>query len=198
MASVQELEKQLFDLTVELHNARCAAVPQSVPDYRFQTDSGDVLLSELFGDNERLLVIHNMGQGCRYCTLWGDGFNGLVPHLESAMSVAMVSGDSPDQQRRFANSRQWRFRMASHAGGDYLREQVATDDYANAPGAACYQKRDSGIVRLNSTLFGPGDQFSPQWHLLGLAGIDMQSWTPQYRYWQRPGELDDGGENILD
>ena len=61
-----------------------------------------------------------MGQACRYCTLWADGFNGFVPHLESTMAVALVSKDSPQRQREFANSRGWRFRLASHGGGDYI------------------------------------------------------------------------------
>ncbi len=45
---------------------------------------------EMFGDKKQLLLIHNMGQGCRYCTLWADGFNGFLKHLESVMSVVLV------------------------------------------------------------------------------------------------------------
>ena len=40
------------------------------------------------------------------------------------MSVVLLSKESPEVQRRFANSRGWRFRLASHSGGDYIREQT--------------------------------------------------------------------------
>ena len=42
-------------------------------------------LSEPFAGHGRLLAIHNMGQRCRDCTLWADGVNGFLPHLESAI-----------------------------------------------------------------------------------------------------------------
>ena len=121
---IQNLEQQIAELTQKLHALRAKSPPQPVPDYPFQTLEGKTTLAELFGDRDRLLVIHNMGQGCRYCTLWADGFNGLLPHLESALAVVLVSKDPPDLQRRFANSRGWRFRLASHGGGNYIREQT--------------------------------------------------------------------------
>ena len=104
---------------------------------------------DLFGGRDHLLVIHNMGQGCRYCTLWADGFNGVVPHLESAMGLVLVSKDAPDVQRRFANSRGWRFRLASHGGGDYIREQTVMEGEANMPGAVLYERRGELILRKN-------------------------------------------------
>ena len=87
-------------------------------NYLFDTLNGQTTLLELFADQDRLLVIHNMGQGCRYCTLWADGLNGFVPHIESGMALVLVSKDAPELQRRFANSRAWRFQLASHGGGD--------------------------------------------------------------------------------
>jgi predicted dithiol-disulfide oxidoreductase (DUF899 family) len=89
-----------------------------VKNYLFDTLNGQTTLLELFADQDRLLVIHNMGQGCRYCTLWADGLNGFVPHIESGMALVLVSKDAPELQRRFANSRAWRFQLASHGGGD--------------------------------------------------------------------------------
>ena len=43
--------------------------------------------------HDRLLMIHNMGEACRYCTLWADGFNGFLPHLEDALSAAFPRED---------------------------------------------------------------------------------------------------------
>jgi predicted dithiol-disulfide oxidoreductase (DUF899 family) len=60
---------------------------REVPNYSFATESGEATLSDLFAGNDKLLAIHNMVQGCRYRTLWGDGFNDFLPHLESWMGV---------------------------------------------------------------------------------------------------------------
>ena len=102
---IEAIERQIGELSTELAALRKAHVAESIPDYPFETSAGSTSLLELFADKDRLLVIHNMGQGCRYCTLWADGFNGLLPHLESALSVVLVSKDPPDVQRTFANSR---------------------------------------------------------------------------------------------
>lgn len=196
--TAQELEYKIYELSKQLNELRKSTPGTEVPDYTFENSEGSINLSTLFGRNEKLLVIHNMGQACRYCTLWGDGINAFLPHLESAMSVVMVSKDTPDQQRVFANSRGWRMRMASHAGGDYMREHVAVEGMgSNEPGAACYQKHGDKILKTNTSIFGPNDLYCPMWHFLGMAGIPHNEWTPQYNYWVRPGTLDDGGDNVL-
>lgn len=199
-SEIQALEMQLYELTNKLNELRRNQSKSSleVPDYSFATTEGETSLSALFGQNERLLVVHNMGQACRYCTLWADGFNGFLPHLESEISVVLVSKDDPQTQRRFANSRGWRFRLASHGGGDYIREQSAMPGQNNMPGAVTYERREGKIYRRDSAVFGPGDLYCSAWNLMGLAGLTETDWMPQYNYWQRPEKLDDGGERILD
>jgi len=197
-SEITDIEKQIFELTAKLNELRQANCGDEVPNYEFDTLDGKCTLLDLFGDNDNLLVIHNMGQACRYCTLWADGFNGFVPHLESAMSVVLVSKDPPAQQRLFANSRDWRFRLASHKGGDYIWEQTVMDGADNMPGAVVYVRQGDTIRRKNACVFGPGDLYCSMWSLLGLAGLGEQTWTPQYSYWQRPEVLEDGGENLID
>lgn len=195
---IAAIEKQIFELTTQLQTLRKTHRGNAVPDYAFQTLDGRVMLSDLFGDRDTLLAIHNMGQGCRYCTLWADGFNPFLPHLESVMSVVLLSKDAPDVQRRFANDRQWRFRMASHSGGDYIHEQGVMPDSHNMPGAVVYVRNGDKIHRKNACVFGPGDLYCSMWGLLGLAGLGEADWTPQYGYWSRPQQMDDGGENLPD
>ncbi len=194
---IHELEMKLYEQTLELNELRKQASLTEVPNYEFETQAGRASLLDLFGDQDKLLMIHNMGQACRYCTLWGDGFNGLVDHLESAMAVVLVSKDSPATQRQFANSRGWRFRLASHGGGNYITEQSAQQGSSNMPGAVVYQRQDGKIFRRGASVFGPGDLYSPMWNLLGLAGMTEADWMPQFRYWLQPGKLEDGGENVL-
>ncbi len=195
---IPELEKQIFELTAKLHELRKTNAGDEVRDYDFSTIDGATSLLSMFGDKKQLLLIHNMGQGCRYCTLWADGFNGFLPHLESVMSVVLVSKDAPELQRQFANSRDWRFRLASHGGGEYISEQTVMDGAENMPGAVVYERDGDTITRKNSCIFGPGDIYCSMWGLLGLAGLGEQDWTPQYAYWKRPEKMDDGGENLAD
>ncbi len=195
---ISAIEKQLFELTTKLNELRKSNSGNEVKNYTFSTLDGEVSLLDMFGENDRLLVIHNMGQGCRYCTLWADGFNGFLPHLESAMSVVLVSKDSPQVQRTFANSRNWRFRLASHGGGDYIQDQTVMDGENNVPGAVVYVRDGKRITRKNVAIFGPGDLYCSFWNLLGMAGLNESEWTPQYKYWTRPQKMDDGGANLID
>ena len=194
---VQLLEHQIYELNEKLTALRKASELTPVPNYTFSTLDGETTLLDLFGKNDKLLMIHNMGQGCRYCMLWADGFNGFLPHLESAMSVTLVSKDAPELQRRYANSRGWRFNLASHGGGSYIQEQTVTPGQNNSPGAVFYERKGDDIYRKNAAAFGPGDIFCSMWGLLGLAGMGEAEWTPQYNYWKQPVKLDDGGLNVL-
>ncbi len=193
---IAELEMQLYELTNKLNSLKRKTEGTEVPNYTFDTLQGATSLLDCFGDKEKLLVIHNMGQGCRYCTLWGDEINGVLAHLESAMSVLLVSKDSPELQRKFANARGWRFRLASHGGGQYIDEQ-GLQGGGNMPGAVVYDKQGDKILRKNTAVFGPGDLYCSAWNLLGLGGFTEEEWTPQFNYWVKPEKLDDGGDNVL-
>jgi predicted dithiol-disulfide oxidoreductase (DUF899 family) len=83
--------------------------PEEVSDYTFATADGTVRLSALFSGNRDLIVIHNMGTTCPYCTLWADGFNGISDHLASRAAFVVSSPDRPEVQKKFAAGRGWRF-----------------------------------------------------------------------------------------
>jgi len=197
-SEIIELESQIGELTAKLNQLRCQNQATEIKNYELETQNGTTSLLDLFGTQDKLLVIHNMGQACRYCTLWADGLNGFVPHLESTMALVLVSKDVPDVQRKIANSRGWRFKLASHGGGDYIIEQTVMEGSRNAPGAVVYERKGDAIYRRNFCVFGPGDLYCPMWFLLGMAGLGMDEWTPQYNYWSRPQMMDDGGQNLID
>src|SRR5262245_14951332 len=198
MNELDQLQSEISQKIARLNELRKGATPMPVPDYTFKTLEGDVSLLDLFAGKARLFAIHNMGQGCRYCTLWADGINAFLPHLESEFAVVLLSKDSPEMQRALANARGWRFRMASHGGGSYIREQSVVPGQDNMPGIVCYQRQDGEILKRNSAIFGPGDLFCSIWHILSLAGFGEDDWTPQYSYWKRPQKMDDGGLKIID
>lgn len=200
-SEIQKLEKEAYELHQKLAKLRKDIPPIEVKNYSFKTIEGEVSLLDLFGDKDTLFLIHNMGQGCRYCTLWADGFNPFLRHLEDCFAVALASKDDPTMQRRFANERGWRFRMVSHGGGEYIKEQdvcpsTSTGDQRNHPGIVVYERKGEKIYRKNKSVFGPGDEFCALWPLLSLAGHNAETWTPQFSYWNRPQKMDDGGQNI--
>ena len=67
---IRAKEEELYNLVKEIEALRMANEGEEVPDYEFTNLHGDIKLSEMFGDKSGLFVIHNMGQGCRYCTIW--------------------------------------------------------------------------------------------------------------------------------
>ena len=197
---IQALEKEIGELTTKLKQLQIdnQGADTTIPNYTFETEFGEVSLKELFGSKDTLLVIHNMGDGCRYCTIWADGINGFLPHLETAMSVFLVSKNDPDTQRRFANSRGWRFNIASHRNCDYAKDHTTLGEYGNVPGAAVYIRKGDQIFKKNACMFGPGDVYCAMWHIFALAGIKEDNWTPQFRYWSRPDKMEDGGQGVID
>lgn len=198
MTPAQKLEMELMEKTAALAALRRAEADAPVANHRFATLDGETDLLGLFGDRETLLLIHNMGAGCRYCAVWADGINGILHHLEDAMAVVLVSKDAPAAQRRMALERGWRFRTASHGGGDYMAERCSFGEHRNMPGAAVYARAGDAVVARGQTFFGPGDIYSPLWSFLSLAGLAAEDWTPQFSYWSRPAELEDGGENVAE
>lgn len=200
---INALQMELYEKYQELCKLRADNAPVEVKNYSFKTLEGETTLRDLFGDKDTLFLIHNMGDGCRYCTIWADGLNPFLSHLEDKFAVAMVSKNSPEDQRRMANDRGWRFRMASHGGGEYIKEQTVAGDpenpaSGNYPGMVCYVREGDKILKKNWTAFGPGDEFCSLWNVLSLAGIGEDKWTPQFGYWKRPNQMDDGGQNIQD
>ncbi len=195
---IKKIQKEITELNQKLFALRKNNPPVEIKNYFFQSQTGKVSLLDLFADKDQLIVIHNMGQGCRYCTLWADGFNAFVPHLESTYAVALVSKDDPETQRLFANSRKWQFRMYSHGGGDYIREQSVEPGGDNVPGIATYERKGDKIFKKNISNFGPGDQFCSLWHIISLLGASFADWTPQFNYWTRPKVMDDDGKNLKD
>ena len=193
---IKKVEAEIYELNKKLAQMRSENWGGEVANYEFKDIQGNVNLKSLFGTEKQLMVIHNMGQACRYCTLWADGLNGFLPHLESMMSVVLVSKDDPELQRRYANSRGWRFRMASHGGKGYIQEQGVRAGEGNSPGVSVYEMKDDKIFLRNRAGFGPYDEFCSFWSFIGLAGRGTDNWSAQFNYWKRPEVLDDGGVGL--
>jgi predicted dithiol-disulfide oxidoreductase (DUF899 family) len=182
---IQELQQQIEGLKQQLSDLRRQRPPEPIANYDLLAPDGTtVKLSALFGDKQDLLVIHNMGKGCTYCTLWADGFNGLVPHLENRASFVVISPDRPEVQSAFAASRGWTFTMASAAESSFIADlgyYNERDGYW--PGVSALSLlSDGSIVRTGKDVFGPDDDYNPPWRLFDLLAGGVGEWEPRLSY----------------
>jgi len=190
-----ELEREIASTLKELDNTRRKLValrrrlpPEPVRDYELRDADGPVRLSELFGDSEDLILVHNMGTGCSNCTMWADEFNGVYQHLQSRAAFVVVSPDSPGVQQAFARSRGWRFPMYSAEGTTFTEdmgfrweEEAFLSGYQ--PGVSVFRKNvDGRIVRVAKDSFGPGDLYCGVWHLFNLLPDGPDGWDPLFDY----------------
>lgn len=182
---VAQMERSLMKQKEKLARLRRKVPPREIPDHTLALTNGkSVKLSALFGKNRELVLIHNMGSGCPYCTLWADGFNGVLHHLESRVAFAMESPDSPASQKKFASSRRWKFRMVSSHGTSFRRQAgFETRSGEMVPGVSVFAKDAEGrIFQISRAKFGPGDNFCNVWDLFDLLPKGSGSWQPKYRY----------------
>lgn len=186
---LEEIEREILRLKERRTELRKQEPREAVEDYVLLGPGGaPTSLSALFGDRSDLLIIHNMGRECVYCTLWADGLNGLLPHLESRTAVVLVSPNDPQIQSEFAASRGWKLRMVSSQGSPFTRAMgFATDSGDQYPGASAFHKDENGkIERTGSTWFGPGDDYCPPWPLFEMLADGINDWSPEY-YYPSPG-----------
>ena len=180
--SLAGYRQQIGELRKKMRELQQTTKPQEIEDYMLASAEGGVRLSALFGDKDHLFVIHNMGAACRYCTLWADGFNGILPHLEDRAAFVVCSPDSPEQQRKFAESRGWRFRMLSHQDTTFAEDMGYRGERGWMPGVSVFAKQNDRIVRVSDASFGPGDDFCTVWHLFDLIPEGAGDWAPKYQY----------------
>ena len=152
-------------------------------DYQLSGAQGPVRLSELFGHHTDLIVIHNMGTSCPYCTLWADGFNGFQHHLATRAAFVVSSPDAPDVQQKFAAGRGWKFPMVSHKGSTFAADLGYRGPHGHwRPGVSAFQRDAGRIVRVSDSELCPGDDFCTLWHLFDLLPQGAAGWTPKFSY----------------
>lgn len=180
---LNDARRRISEIRTEMRELQSGIEPQAVDDYEFGSCEGNVRLSQLFGRHDELFVVHNMGSTCRYCTIWADGFNGILDHLQSRAAFVVSSPEAPEAQREFAAGRGWRFRMVSHAGTTFADDMgyfTEAGEYAGfQPGVSVFGKHGDRILRLSDTSFGPNDDFCSLWHLFNLLPEGPGAWAPQ-------------------
>ncbi len=182
-AKITGLEKEIDALKRKLYETKRASEPMPVKNYSLVTQVGQTTLSEMFGEKKDLIVIHNMGKSCSYCTMWADGIQGLLHYLDDRASLWMVSPDDPQVQKEFAESRSWTMKMASDGGpGEFTKDLgYHTEKDGYWPGASAFKKNPDGtITRTAQCQFGPMDDFCAAWPLFELLEGGAGDWEPRY------------------
>lgn len=192
VSQIAQLEEEVFARQQHLHELRRQAPPEEIANYEFRDKNNQpTTLRDLFNDKDDLIVIHNMGASCVYCTLWADGFNGVLPHILDRAAFVVVSPDVPDTQQKFAASRGWKFPMVSAKESTFTKEMgYAGEQDGRAylvPGFSTLRRTPEGkIVRIAHQAFGPGDPYSGIWHLFALLADGVNGWGPKIRYPDQP------------
>jgi predicted dithiol-disulfide oxidoreductase (DUF899 family) len=172
-----DYRRQIAAIREKMRETLAAVEPQEVKDYELASAEGPVRLSQLFDGHDDLILIHNMGVSCSYCTLWADGYNGLHPHVVTRAGFAVSSPDRPTVQRKFAESRGWKFPMVSHAGTSFAADM----GYVSAkggwmPGVSVFRRDGGTLLRVSDTGFSPGDDFCTLWHFFDLLPGGVGDW----------------------
>ena len=187
-AEIAATQEELGMAQQKLAELRRQLPPEPVKDYELASVEGPVRLSEMFGDKDDLILVHNMGAGCPYCTMWADEFNGVLQHLQSRAAFVVVSPNNPRVQQNLARKRGWQFPMYSAEGTGFIKDmgfQQEGEDYMSGyqPGVSVFHRNGDGtIVRISKDSFGPGDLYCGVWHLFDLLPGGPGDWGPRFDY----------------
>ncbi|MBP1081918.1 MULTISPECIES: DUF899 family protein [Bacillus] len=182
---IDSLEQELMKKKKDLANLRTSLPNLEVENYIFKDENGkDVSLLSLFQEKDELILIHNMGKSCSYCTMWADGFNGVLPHLNNKASFVVASPNDYETQSQFAKERGWTFKMVSTKDSTFTKDMgFQSEDGSFYPGVSVFVKNHNGqISRHAKAPFGPGDDYCIVWPLFDLLPSGSEDWHPKKAY----------------
>lgn len=180
-AEIEALEREIFERKQRLAELR-RAWREPVDDHVLQTADGPRPLSAFFGDKDELILIHNMGRSCPYCTLWADGMTGFTRHIRSRAGFVLVSADDAETAGAFSKERGWNFPVAGDPDGSFRKAMgmAQEDDGSPMPGVSAFTRDAEGaLYRHGYTYLGPGDDFCSIWHLWDLLPAGENGWSPR-------------------
>jgi len=157
--------------------------------YRFETDEGSALLTDLFRGRSQLLVYHFMfgpeyKAGCPSCSAIADGFGGFIVHLENH-DVAMIAISRAPLAKLQAYKRRmgWSFPWASSFGGDFNFDfNVSLTEKQQREGTEYNYRREAALTEsgIGDALTRQGE--GPVAEIAAGTGTDVATYTRE-----RPG-----------
>jgi predicted dithiol-disulfide oxidoreductase (DUF899 family) len=185
-------EKELTHRSDELARQRQALPWVRIDkEYRFDTDDGKALLTDLFRGRSQLLVYHFMfgpdyTAGCPSCSMIADGFNGFAEHLANHDVMLWAVSRAPlAKLQAFKRRLGWTFPWASSFGSDFNFDfAVGITEIEQREGGAEYNYRREAAAR-GRTPDGPSTKFgsnSPVARFARMCGTDPSTYLRE-----RPG-----------
>ena len=161
-----------------------------VPDFKFIENGDRVRLSELFEGNKAELIVYHLmywaddDEFCPMCSLWIDGYNGVVTHVTQRANFVIASRAPFERLHAWGAHRGWdRLRLLSDDGPAFAREIDAEDADGRPDSTIAVFKKDGDEVRhfytahpmLEDRERGI-DLLSPVWHLFDLTPSGRGDW----------------------
>ncbi|WP_327157051.1 DUF899 family protein [Streptomyces tubercidicus] len=216
-AEYTEAREELRQAEIELmrRRERVAELRRGLPpgpavdDYVFgegpaDLEAGDeparsVRLSELFSEPGRDLIVYHFMFGkqqkpaCPMCTMWIDGFNGIVDHVTQNVDFAVVAAAELPELRAYARDRQWTNLRLLSAGASTFKYDLGSEDADGSQDStvSVFTRDEAGAVRhvysVHPRMAEDIDQrgidlLTPVWHLLDLTPKGRGDWFPALRY----------------
>ena len=186
-AEIAKLQESIQQNQSKIKELRLQLPQEEIQNYKFTDLNGnETSLLDLFGDSTELLLVHNMGKECRYCTMWADGFRGLSEIISDRMPWVLTSPNDHETLRNFSNSRGWNFNVVSYAGSSFALDlgfaSIKDENTSYEPGVSALIRKDDKIFRVAQDSFGPGDLYNPAWHFFDLFPEGVNGWYPKYDY----------------
>ena len=161
------------------------------PDHYFGTH-----LSELFTAERNTLIVQHLmfspdrDAACPMCSMWTDGFNAVVRHVEQRTSFVVIAKTQLDKLRAWGRDRGWdRLRLLSSYDSSFNADfgvELAPDRQLPALSAFrcgsdgsivhCYTTVGSLVERHHRAM----DLFTPVWNLLDLLPEGRGDWMPSH------------------
>lgn len=184
---IDSLQKEIFAKQAQLAKLRLNLAREEISDYTFKDIQGkEHSLLDLFEDKEELLLIHNMGKSCVYCTMWADGLSGMYHIIKDRVNIVLTSPDEHYIMKEITRERNWQIPSYSYHGSDFSVEMGFAKDKEGRrwymPGVSALVLKEGKIYRTAKDSFGPGDVYCPPWHLFSLLPKGANDWHPKYKY----------------
>ena len=181
---IRKIEKEIAKKKEELARLINNEKGKTIINYTFQDKNGDdILLSELFRNKDELIIVFYMGIHCKYCTLWGDNYNGIANPLNDRAVFIVISNEAPEEQQKIKRDRKWVFDMYSRKTNSFAEDLGFTGENENPlPGVASFSKKDGKIFLHYRSYFGPGDNYCNMWDFVNILPKGINNWIPKYNY----------------
>ncbi len=162
--------------------------------YAFDGPDGAVTLADLFERRSQLIISHFMfapewDAGCPSCSLWADGYNGQITHLNQRdVSFAAISRAPIEKLQAYRERMGWSFTWVSSGGTTFNRDfgvsfapaahEPGVKNYnfgtsrfggSDAPGFSVFARDDERIFRTYSCYSRGLEVLNPTYHFLDLV-----------------------------